>query len=1113
MAESYLPMLPKIDPDAKGLSFDQSSVWKTDIGTDFLQKLCVSLAKGTAPADVRNIDSIPDVWAKPLLFKMALFDLETTREFVAGLHERILGEWRALLAMLALKNVKQLNISAVAVDLNEDNTPLAKVLKALVPKESLLGNEDAWLNDIYVLFYNNQPLAMTSPVTLVATAADYSVTFKGKLGLPWSKDNATLIDPIKNLTREELLALNAWLQNLYSNIQQGGRTGTQNSISQDIENSLLKCIKNYQDDVLSELGTTNPVTTVNFISSNLNLHKGAARLLNQTIQGRPASANDSAVKLTLNPARSTKNLLLVSPTLVKSVAQQEGIDPARLVVWQGISANDVTELSLQGEHNKIGDILLTNAEFRRPEDFFYDKMAVVEPGNVFPGSLEISGTIILANDALTPILPIKRELLELFTPKEIQSRLSIAEDNNNFLLHFNFPLRGVNASGTEYRFTQKYPKRELIYIQQAVPVIELWPNIRCDGWNKYYLYYENYQAQATGTADIPVDDMYYIEPWTPGKPLDDDFPAQGLKNCFTAKLSNFPEALICNYKTATAAREVGLVLLNTPELTQKQVGLTWKIGVDFGTSSTMLYYSDGKNQPAPLDFSPRLFKVTESGGARAQTFINFIASNPPEQPDGSFLSIFHLINLSNQEIRPLQDGNVLSFINREVFESLGQRVDTNLKWKNDSLARRKVAAYVQQICLQALVEAAARGVPQIQWNFSYPTAVSNEQQATFVTTCRNALNAIYLNSGFSINPDTDCLICSESEAAAFYFNKLNNSIGVNFINGAICIDIGAGTTDISILSGQPAKIIFHSSIQYAGRSMFKPIYDNYSLFTNVQTANYVHLNDTDQRNALIDSDMRRNSQRYISDLVNKTGQEKVKSVLQGSQFAVAGLFYYLGVLLGVLHKAEFYEEKSLPDIFIGGNGSRIFQWVTGGTGLKDSLRLNVLKKMLSTASGLKGGKKLNIKFSEYPKVEVATGMITEEAPGSEDFFKEERINQALFKEQANDEYICKAVLSGAEFEENKKKIPAEDFISAYEIQKGIKVTSVEEVKKFIECFNKSPGLWSDKIELDENTVDELINRTNSFYAASKGAELKKIFVEPVLIVELRQLMEMFRYGE
>lgn len=1120
MAESYFPMLPKINVNTNSLSFDQSGVWKTDTAT-VLQKLVASLATGETIADVVNIDSIPDVWARPLLFKMALFDLATAREFVEGLHDRVLGEWRSLLAMFALQNVKQINLKAVPVDLTQDNMPMAKVLKALVPKESLLGNKDAWLNDIYVIFYNDAPLAMTSPITLVATAADYLSTFKGRLGLPWSKDRNTLIDPIKNLTREDLFALNMWLNNLYGNLQQVGLTANLNDVSQEILNNLLKCIKDYQDDVFRELGAVNVSTAVDLVPSNLNLYNGASRLLNQTVQGRAATAEDSAVRLLVDSSRSNKNLLLLSPDFIRSFAQQEGVDSARLVVWQGVSANDVTENVLRGDRNKIGQIVLTNAEFRRPEDFFYEQMAVVEPGNAFPGSLEIAGTIVLADDALTPILPIKRELAEIFTPKEIQSRLSISEDNENILLHFNFPLKGVSGNGTEFRFTKKYPKRELIYIQQEVPVIELWPNIRREGWNKYYLYYENYQAQATdtGAADIPANDMYYVEPWTFGHNLDEKFPVQGLRNRFTAKLDNFPEALVCNYKAPNAGTtEIGLILLDTPELTRKQIGLTWKIGVDFGTSSTMLYYGEGKHQPTPLNLAPHLFKVTESGGARAQTFINFIASGTPERTDGSFLSIFHLLNtteIDQNEIRPLQDGHVLSFIERNIFERLGHLVDTNLKWKEDDLGRLKVAAYVQQICMQALVEATARGVVQIQWNFSYPTAFSQEQQFSFETTCRNALNKVYEDSGFAINTEKDIGIFSESEASAYYFNKLGRDSGVNFVDGAICIDIGAGTTDISVLSGQPARIIYHTSIQYAGRYLFKPIYDNYALFADSKTAADVRLDDPEQRNALIDTDMRLNSQKYIGNLVNKTGQESVKSVLQGAQFAAAGLFYYLGKILGFLHDEKYYEENGLPDIFIGGNGARIFNWLTGGTSIKNNPRLSVLEKMMTDASGLRGGRNFNVTFSHYPKAEVASGMITDKAHVSDEegFFDKDRINRAIFKEKADDEGFCNAVLSGAEFVKGGSSISASNFINAYDIKSGIRVVSMTEFKKFIECFNKAPRLWSGKIPFDSEGADWLMKDTNSFYAGLKGADPKKIFVEPVFIVELRYLMEMLNYGD
>ena len=964
---------------------------------------------------------------------------------------------------------------------------------------------------------------MTSPSTLIASAADYSLTFRGKLSVPWSSDGKILTDPIKHLSKNELLDLKSWLKNLYGKLQNLNRNLI-SSNDNDTAINLMKCLELYQKDIEFSLGSANADIAANFESSQLNLHMGVSRLLDETVRGRAAAISDSHVKLLVDTSRTNKKLILVSPTMARAFAQQEGIDPARLVIWQGINANNVTDSDLQGEKNKIGRINLDKVEFRRPEDFFYEKMAFVEPGNVFPSSLEISVNGVLNTAGLTPILPIKRELAELFPPQEIAKRLSIEEDSENFLIYFNFPLSGIDGVGTDYRFTKKYPKDVkdfIIYIPQEVPVVEIWPNIRMQNWNKYYLYYENYQAQ--GESDILADDMYYVEPWTLGKTLSKDFPAQGLRNRFTAKLDNFPEALIINYKTAmhsSAASEVGMILLKTPKLIQRQSGFKWKIGVDFGTSSTMLYYSENNKQPTPLDFESRLFKVTESLGARAQAFVNFIASNlnshpdAPKHPNGSFLSIFHLLNLRDKDsvIRPLQDGHVLSFVNSQIFEQLGHRVDTNLKWKNDPLGRRKVAAYVQQICLQALIEAAARGVDEIQWNFSYPTAFSQEQKLAFEATCREGLNNAYDNSGFNIDTNNDVEIWSESKASAFYFNKLNNS-GTNFTNGAICIDIGAGTTDISIISGQPGRIIYHTSVQYAGRYMFKPIYDNYALFAGDEKAESVKRNDVEQRNALIDTDMRRNSENYIKDLSFKTGQESIKDVLQGTQFATAGLFYYLGQILHILHETGHYEEDNLPDVFVGGNGSRVFSWITGGAATNDNPYLNVLEKMLADASGLKRGKKFRLNFSHYPKVEVASGMIMSKPNNADVFFDEEKINRDLFQEKAKDEFICNSVLAGGEFFEGKRTMDALTFISVHDVSAGINIQSLVEFTNFIQSFNDASKLWADGIPLDDEAADDLIRNVNSLYVSWKGESEKTIFLEPVFIVELKALMEMLNYNE
>ena len=373
MANSYFPMLPKVNEDVSKILKDQAGIWKeTDI--NFLLGLSNSLDCGESIKDMGSVDSIPDMWARPLLFKMALFDLEPTKQFVTGLHEKVRGEWRALLAMFALKDFKRLDLKAEQVNLFDDGADLAEILKSLAPQESLTGNRDAWLTDVYIIFFNGRPLALTSPTTLVTCAADYENIFDGKIFAPWSTNQRTLTDPIKFLSPAELAALKMWLDNLYSKIQRLNKFGNK---AKEISNALLKCIADYQADIAA----AEKISPANFefVPSNLNLHAGIARLLDETIKGREPRFEDSAVRL-LNKKR---NILLISPDFVRDFARFEGVNASQLVIWQGISANEISDDKL-ADNKKIGRVNLNGAEFRRPEDFFYDRMAVVEPANAFP---------------------------------------------------------------------------------------------------------------------------------------------------------------------------------------------------------------------------------------------------------------------------------------------------------------------------------------------------------------------------------------------------------------------------------------------------------------------------------------------------------------------------------------------------------------------------------------------------------------------------------------------------------------------------------------------------------------------------------------------------------
>lgn len=1067
MANSYFPILPKVDEDISKLLKDQAGIWK-EADINFLQGLANSLDCGESIKDMGAVDSIPDMWARPLLFKMALFDLEPARQFVTGLHEKVLGEWRALLAMFALKEIKRLDLRAEQVNLFDDRSDLAAILKSLAPRESLTGNRDAWLTDVYIILFDGLPIALTSPTTLVTCAADYEEIFAGRLFAPWSTNQRTLTDPIKFLSPAELSALKMWLANLYAKIQRLDKLGAK---SKEISNALLKCLADYEQDVAAAQTSEG---TFEFVASNLNLHVGTARLLDDTIKGREPRFEDSAVRL-LTPK---KNLLLVSLEFVRDFARFEGVDASRLVVWQGISANEITADKLN-DRQKIGRVNLNGAEFRKPEDFFHERMAVVEPANAFPNSPKLRGYESLSEKDLTPILPLKRELLELFTTDEISARLSISDDAENFYLHFEFPLSGVDGGGKDFRWTKAYPKRELIYIDREVPVIEIFPDFRRAGWSDYFLYYENYRAQSGD--DALANDIYFVEPFGQATKF--------LANRFTVKLDEFPESFIVTYNppphAGKAPYEVGAILLSKPKLIERNADLNWKIGVDFGTSSTMIFFAANDNPPRPLNFKPHLYQVTASGGARAQTYRHFIPSQIPARADGSFLSIFHLLHSGDaKEIQPLTDGHVflLSSENTRVFEQFAAHIDANLKWQDDDRQRRKTAAYIKQICLQAAAEAASNGANDVQWNFSYPTAFSQAQKISFQEICRESV-------------DNAPNFYSESKAAAYHFNKLDGKAG-NFAQGAVCVDIGAGTTDISVISGNPPRIVYHTSIRYAARQLFKPIYDNYELFADEKIRGT--FGDETQRLAVIDADLREHSERYLADLKFKTGREPIKNVLQMAQFATAGLFHYLGELVKILHDYGHYREKKIPHVFVGGNGARIFDWLTGGAELDGNIYLDVLEKIFVAASGLAGYRKFNLHLSPQPKIEVAAGMIVERPANDDDFFDEARINREMFGEA--DELIYSAVLAGADFVQGGESQSAGSFISAQDISEGVTIETVREFKTFAERFNAAQKLWSEGVTFDE---EDLIRDANNFFVDKRGRDVKTLLIEPVFVAEMK----------
>lgn len=1111
-------LLPKLSENAAIAPVTAGQWEQVAIAGHFLKGMADGLAVAAQEKKTESIDSIPDIWARPILFKMALYDAGH-KNFDAGLHEKVQGEWRALLAMLALQERQHLPLTAEEVHLGNvgANGALGDMLLSLAPKDSADGQEKAW-NDIYVISYNGVPLAITSPLTLIAVAADYSTALSGQLTQPWSSDGKYLTDPLPYLSTSDLNGLYLWLKELDDNLSKSIPLHVKEN--NETCDSLFKSLRKYMQDVQDKLGG-NFAPAGNLIDSGLSLHIGLAGLLNQKLDAKPFKPEDSAVMIRTSVARnSAKSLLLVSPKVLQDLSVSRGWPMAQLEVWAGITAVNIDEKSFTGGKQSLNGVSLGDVEWRRPEDFFTERLAIQEGSNAFPGTLKVQGSEALASEEMSVILPLKPEILDYFTPQEIAQNCYVEKKGNEIKVQFTFPLSGMDGKGINYTVEKSYPMQEVIYLINNIPVIEIWPNFKSAGWKQYYLYYENSEAQ--NQTDTVGRDFFYVYPWAYGQEIAGDTPNKGLANRYTARLSDFPEVLICTVNQTVAGGvdiqsvEAGLILLAEPQAVIAQMGLQWQIGIDFGTSSTMLYYREGKKDPKPLALQPNLFQVTDSGVMRNRTYRNFIPSSTSDQKLGSFLSIFQLFgNMDDHKvIRPLQDGNVFWLLSADGedaddFRLNSGRIDTNLKWRNDLLGRMKVAAYVEQICLQSVAEAVKEGIGAIDWNFSYPTAFSEAQQMTFNATCKAAVNNIMKDAGFDIKKGVNVKYWPESQASAYTFYHMS---GNHFAGGAICLDIGAGTTDVSIISEAPARIVYHTSLQFAGRYLFRSLYQNYDIFTD-GTLKFDGMYG-EQKNALIDADLRKHSQDYLESLLNLSGQSDVQKVLQIAQFSLAGIFYYLGSLLQVLHERGIYQSDEIPEVYVGGNGSRILHWICGGMFDEDNPFLLVFKDILLATSGLSADWGFQLELSKKPKVEVACGMVSDYPLNHKDFFDENKIAKELFGIKGKDLLIANSMFAGDAFFlphegvwELKEKT---EFISAYEISEGIRLQNVKELQRFAEVFNENSHIWGadQPISFSDKELAKVAKAVLGSYAAQTGCKPTGISVEPIFILELKKFMEM-----
>jgi hypothetical protein len=340
----------------------------------------------------------------------------------------------------------------------------------------------------------------------------------------------------------------------------------------------------------------------------------------------------------------------------------------------------------------------------------------------------------------------------------------------------------------------------------------------------------------------------------------------------------------------------------------------------------------------------------------------------------------------------------------------------------------------------------------------------------------------------------------ESVVSARFFAKhpkIPSDRTALFNTGVVCIDIGGGTSDISIW--QDNQLCWQTSLLFAGRNLFldllyaKP--DFLGNLFNVDVSSLELFKNNDKRiafcaqaDALIKT-ISRDEKQWLSSLRGARAIQSapLKEFTQLMTIGLSGLFYYVGLLLQFLHQSSKYKER-MPNVYVAGNGAKMFSWLVGFDAL--------FKKLLLKASGFqKDPGRFEVWISPVPKAEAAFGLVCERG-------------RLEYDENAQRD----GFLSGEGFIENGNSCNWNEILTAGRLTEGLEApTKLEKLEAFVETFNehaKSNG--TAMIELND-IRDRIRDSLSQKLADFKSTNTATIHTEPLFIYALKTLLEIKTY--
>ncbi|MEM9271772.1 MAG: hypothetical protein AAGA80_02240 [Cyanobacteria bacterium P01_F01_bin.143] len=1069
MSEPIL-FLPQLKANADVMPLNAPGEWQ--VQSDKVLYNVASSLSYEFPGAFRNISLVPNMWARPLITEMILYDDQNS------FREQMIPAWQGMLAMIALAEIRDFPLTAKLLELGklryEEN--FARCLFELLPDYKgrnlyTLDNKHPW-EDIYLFLWDKKPIGMTSPTTIVVP------TERGNWqDLPWWDDNEKRFkSPHKFLNKDEKALLWSWLDNLTKTLTKYKKKANKER-GDETAIDIMRGLLTYYQSSLTRIDEQRLILSDDPIFFGLHINRGVLEALN-----RPLKILDKESSVRLIPSRE-KDKNGNPPLLI--------YDPEMPRVWNEKPQNiwihgGKTLASLKREDCSKFKELWTEVNLVRPDELFLPELKFIELENAFPGALspKVDQPLVFDDQRITPLIPLNPILLDYFTPEDLLSKikfqqLRIREGISRIRLVLDLPLSGVreDLAPENYRLFKDYDLKAENSLGDQLPVLQIWPNFQKKDWREYYIFYGD-EELAEYTFKIACPQAKRVNSFK-----------EGFGNFLISAIEDFPEYLPC---TDFYNQPIGLILLKSPK--EIKAHNHWQVGLDFNSSFTNVYIRvNNQNLTHPLESKNLQLQVTNSWESnRINTLFEYFipetfkpAFNQKSFPIQSCLTTRGK-NSNSTKMLPILDGRIY-VPNYDRFEAKKDWVKNDLNWAFDNHEYTEI--FLKHLALHISALAAEAGVDEIQWSLSYPSALSRSYILTYSDAWANAAKELEASTGIKQKflDIRSKHFRPESLAFAQYFADLKNED----FSYATCIYIKDDVSDISIWKDN--NLVHQCSVKLAGQDIFSQAIRLNPKFAEEQfgfkPSEWKCL-DRNNFSVKLNRWLRYSSQKWLVDskVLQKEDQdfqEEFQELTRLIAIGIAGIYYYIGILLKVLYEEKKIDQEKIPTIYIGGSASQVLDWLDPrGKFDHNSEIYELFSRMLSVASGFEDIKEIT-RLSLYPQDEIACALALNKTK-----LKRKGLIKKLMK---------KTIISGESCIINGEKLASHQRLSLSDIDDDItefNIPNLVEIPKFIHQFHQAiKDLKLDQISVLEGYNPSLAIEDNSRLFQDTRRELDNMLLD------------------